>query len=758
MRLLPPISRADPIFRNLVVILFLFLLFLGTGCAFFAPPPPPRPLPDPENLYAYGLNLYRDHRYLEAVEILQALQEASPQSPKSEAADLIIGLALLSAGRAAKAQSFLRLAIQSRPDLADLLLLSLSEAQMESGETEAAEKNLQAFAALFPSSPYLEQALFQQAEIEEKMKNYDQAQKIALNLLENFRQSPDQDRYLFLHARVARANGDLPAAVHSLREIWTQEPLSPLLPEVEDLLSHLPSVPWPPSPEERSRQALLLYLSGELDPAEKIFTQLVTELEPGGNPRLLASSLFRLGMIKFKKRQYPDARDRLQKLLQLDNLPPELTEETLLYLGRSRARNREPEEAEKTYRTLLEKYPGGKVTDEALYLLGRLQEDQGSGNEALKTYREILERFPQSQFAAEINWRIGWNSYLQNNFAEAAKYFSRIPETGMDLISDLKPRFWKARALNQSGQADQGNLILKELSEQFPLTYYGFLSALILRAEGSITLAQIRKYPPAKIPSPDFSGPPADSPGPDQPPPEAAFHLQRASELIELGLYPEANQELRFLAGRLSSLSPAAFLPVGRDLVRIGNLPWLLSLCESYFLGELKGKPGSQNRIIWELAYPRGFRQLSDFYARQYGLDPNLILAVIREESRFAPQALSPAGAVGLMQIMPKTGQDIARGIGKPGFSPAALNDPEISMEFGYYYLQKLSEQFQGNLAYTIGAYNAGPNKLREWLAAKPGLDLFEFIEDIPYPETNGYIKKVLQNYLRYSYLYPEQS
>ncbi|MDD5223826.1 MAG: transglycosylase SLT domain-containing protein [bacterium] len=744
--------------QNLITILFLSLLFLGTGCAFFPHPPPTRPLPDPENLYAYGLNLYRDHRYPETIEILQALQEAFPQSPKSEAADLIIGLALLQSGRPAKAQAFLRLAIQSRPDLADLLMLSLSEAQMESGETEAAERNLRDFTAIFPSSPYLEQALFLQAEVEEKMKNYDQAQKFALQLLENFRQSPSQDRYLFLHARVARANGDLPAAVHSLREIWIQQPLSPLLPEAEDLLSRLPSVSWPPSPEERSRQALLLYLSGELDPAEKIFTQLVSDLEPGGDPRLLASSLFRLGMIKFKKRQYPDARDRLQKLLQMDNLPPELTEETLLYLGRARARNREPEEAEKTYRALLEKYPGGKVSDEALYLLGRLQEDQGAGNEALKTYREILERFPQSPFAAEINWRIGWNSYLQNNFAEAAGYFSRIPETGVDLISDLKPRFWKARALRQSGHPDQGNLILNELSDQFPLTYYGFLSALILRAEGSITLPQIRKYPLEKIPGPDVSGWPPDSPGPGQLPPDAAIHLQRASELIDLGLYPEASQELHFLAGQLSSLSPAAFLPVGLDLVRIGNLPWLLSLCESYFLGELKGKPGSQNRVIWELAYPRGFRQLSDFYARQYGLDPNLILAVIREESRFAPQVLSPAGAVGLMQIMPKTGVDIARGLGQPGFSPASLSDPETSIEFGYYYLQKLSEQFQGNLAYTIGAYNAGPNKIREWLAAKPRLDLFEFIEDIPYPETNGYVKKVLQNYLRYSYLYPEQS
>ena len=751
--------RSYAFLRSALLVFLLGCLFsFGAGCAIFPPPPPLRPLPDPENLYAYALNLFRDHRYLETVEILQALQETYPQSPRSEAADPIIGLALLQSGRPEKAQVFLKLAIQFRPDLADLLRLSLAEAQMEAGEMAAAEKNLRAFPTLFPSSPYLEQALYQQAEVEEKMKNYDQAQKLALKLLERFRQSPNQDRYLFLHARVARANGDLPAAVHSLREIWTQHPLSPLLPEVEAQLSHLPSVPWPPSPEERSRQALLLYLSGELDPAEKIYTQLVTELESGGNPRLLASSLFRLGMIKFKKRQYPDARDRLQKLLQLDKLPPELTEETLLYLGRSHARNREPEAAENTYRILLEKYPGGKVTDEALYLFGRLQEDQGSGNEALKTYREILERFPQSQFAAEINWRIGWNSYLQKNFAEAARYFSRIPETGIDLISDLKPRFWKARALSQSGQADQGNRILKELSERFPLTYYGFISTLILRAENSITLTQIHKYPAGEIPGRDVSGPPADSPGTDQLPPDAAFHLQRASELIELGLYPEANQELRFLAGGLSSFSPATFLPVGLNLVRIENLPWLLSLCESYFLGELKGKPGAQTRIVWELAYPRGFRQLSEFFARQYGLDPNLILAVIREESRFAPQALSPAGAIGLMQIMPKTGQDIARDLTKPGFSPAALNDPETSMEFGYYYLQKLFEQFQGNLAYTIGAYNAGPNKIRDWLTAKPRLDLFEFIEDIPYPETNGYIKKVLQNYIRYSYLYPDQT
>jgi len=748
--------RGSLVPRLFLLSIFLSsLFFIWTGCAFFPPPPPPRPLPDPGNLYAYALNLYQANRWGEAIETLQTLQSAYPQDPQSEEADPIIGLAWLKTGKYKKAQAHLRLAIQSHPDLTDLFLLSLAQAQTEAGDLEAAENNLKNFIVLFPQSPYLEQVIYEHGEVEEKLKNYDQAQKIAEKLLDQYGQSPQRDLYLFLHARVARENGDLAAAAHSLREIWILHPLSPLLPAVETLLSHLPAVPWPPPPEERYRQALLLYLSGELDPAEIIFTQLAAELEKAEFPLLLASSRFRLGMIKFKKRQYPEARDRLRELLQADDLPPELSEETILYLGRSYAHNRELEEAEKTYRTLLENFPRGKVTDEALYLVGRLQEDRGSWDEALKTYREILERFPQSAFAAEINWRIGWYHYLQKNFAEAAGYFSRIPETGIDLIQDLKPRFWKARALSQSGSPEEGQLIMRELSEQYPLTYYGFLAALPLGAENSLTPAQVKKYPRAEVPAPDCSAPSGVGPGPAQIPPEAAYFLQRASELIELGLYPEANRELHFLTSRLSNLSPATFLPVGLDLVRIGNLSWLLSLTEGYFLTELQGRPRPQTRDIWELAYPRGYRQLSEFFSREYGLDPNLVLAVIREESRFAPQALSPAGAVGLMQIMPKTGQDIARNLGKPNFSPAVLNGPEISMEFGYYYLQKLFEQFQGNLAHAIGAYNAGPGKLKEWLSAKPRLDLFEFIEDIPYPETNGYIKKVLQSYIRYSYLYP---
>ena len=144
--------------------------------------------------------------------------------------------------------------------------------------------------------------------------------------------------------------------------------------------------------------------------------------------------------------------------------------------------------------------------------------------------------------------------------------------------------------------------------------------------------------------------------------------------------------------------------------------------------------------------YPRGFRSIVEKNSKKYGVDPNLIYALIREESLYDSKALSWVGAKGLMQIMDKTGDSLDRELK----IKSLLFNPEDNINLGTYYLMKLSKRFNNNLSNVLAAYNGGPNNVDLWRDKFTGLDDDEFVENIPFKETNGYVKRVLRSYYYY--------
>src|SRR5439155_23205219 len=135
-------------------------------------------------------------------------------------------------------------------------------------------------------------------------------------------------------------------------------------------------------------------------------------------------------------------------------------------------------------------------------------------------------------------------------------------------------------------------------------------------------------------------------------------------------------------------------------------------------------------------------------------LDGYLITAVIREESSYNPSAVSSAGTLGLMQVMPQTEQKIASELGFPGFTQERLFEPCYNIRLGSWYLRQLSEKFGNNLVLVIAAYNAGPEAVSKWMQQGKGKDEDEFVESIPYTETRNYVKKVLRSYGEYRRIY----
>ncbi|MDD5673940.1 MAG: lytic transglycosylase domain-containing protein, partial [Chitinivibrionales bacterium] len=172
---------------------------------------------------------------------------------------------------------------------------------------------------------------------------------------------------------------------------------------------------------------------------------------------------------------------------------------------------------------------------------------------------------------------------------------------------------------------------------------------------------------------------------------------------------------------------------------------------------KLVGRIPQQNRLqapgaITALLYPSFYRACVDSNAARRKVSPALVTAIIRQESMFDPAALSPVGAIGLMQIMPATGALLARDLGGD-FSPDSLYKAEFNIRYGTYYVQKLLDQFSGSAILMLASYNSGANNAEQWYALNKDDDEDMFVENIAFNETRDYVKKVLANYWMYEIL-----
>ncbi len=246
--------------------------------------------------------------------------------------------------------------------------------------------------------------------------------------------------------------------------------------------------------------------------------------------------------------------------------------------------------------------------------------------------------------------------------------------------------------------------------------------------------------------------------------------LARAADLLRLDDYEAATEELfeAYLAWRdalgkpiaragLSSVVRAesrAPAPIATD-VRASRLD--LSDDERATLSKISAALGDMGTAGGfagpELidTRPRAYEWLVVPAANRYGLDPNLLLAVMRVESAYQKHIVSYAGAVGLMQIMPRTGTLIAHALGENDFTPADLLNPELNVEFAAWYLSSLIRRFDGRLPLAIASYNGGPHNVRRWIQeGAEGTPVDVLLERIPFTQTHRYVRKVLTHYEAY--------
>jgi soluble lytic murein transglycosylase-like protein len=158
-----------------------------------------------------------------------------------------------------------------------------------------------------------------------------------------------------------------------------------------------------------------------------------------------------------------------------------------------------------------------------------------------------------------------------------------------------------------------------------------------------------------------------------------------------------------------------------------------------------RSAPSADNAVAWSQAYPRAFPQWVQKYAAIEGLNPYLLWALMTVESAYNPDSVSYADARGLLQVIPKTGNKVAQGVGDLDFGPYDLLGPETSVRHGAWYFARLVKKFHGQEPLAIASYNGGPHNVARWLKHKTHIPLDEFVEEIPFDQARGYTKKVLR-------------
>jgi len=326
---------------------------------------------------------------------------------------------------------------------------------------------------------------------------------------------------------------------------------------------------------------------------------------------------------------------------------------------------------------------------------------------SLETYQEVLRDYPAD--AEDALWGTGWTLYLSGDHRKAAETFSRLHET----YGDVRYLYWQARSIEAAGD-DASDMFNKVMA-----TENSFYAAFAYARHG-----KLMPRPASATLTPD--------------PSRAETRAQeRIRMLISLDMRSEAVTELAALCRQLSSMPDllySAYL-----FQELGEHKRAISLVTKI--------PYSENMHgFW---YPLAFWETVKRTAEGNGIDPYVVLAVMREESRFDRSAKSPAGAYGLMQLMPQTAYRLDRSLSLGVTRPSQLMDSGTNIALGTFYLKKLSDEFN-SLPLALAAYNAGELAVRSWQHRYPYQSVDEFIEDIPYAETRNYVKKVLTSYFQY--------
>jgi len=391
--------------------------------------------------------------------------------------------------------------------------------------------------------------------------------------------------------------------------------------------------------------------------------------------------------------------------------------------------------------------PASTWLESALLSVANLHLVHHEYDQALDAFRELQQRFPTGSRASYAHWKAAWLTLRQGHNDDAKKEFDEqlaLYPGGNETSNAL---YWRARLAEEDNQPAMARAFYQRLSDRYRNYYYAELGRQRMKKlpEGADPPGQfplLDRIPPLdhgeKI---ELSEAPTDD-----------LHLQKARLLGNGGLVDIAVRELQAAAAKENgSWAPAETAQLFTETGHYDRaIETMKKSVPSYFAVDIPNLP----REYWEALFPRPFWNDLKRYSVANGLDPYLVASLIRQESEFNPLAVSRANAVGLMQLLPKTGKLVSHQEKLKRYTASQLFTPAVNLQLGTHYFRGMVDHFGGSFAYALAAYNAGSDRVEEWLGQGKYRDEQEFVESIPFTETREYVQAILRNASVYRQLY----
>ena len=535
-----------------------------------------------------------------------------------------------------------------------------------------------------------------------------------------------------------------------LLDCWAGHALAPEAKECRLRLDALPPPHGAPPGEEdllRRAEALLDWNRNEqaLIEARRLGESLPP---PGADAPLSCRAAFVRGKALRKLRQHAPAAEELAPVVEMCS-DPALRPRALYLLAVTRA-NVGNAAGMEAYRRFAREYPEHAQADDALYFAADLLVRDGRIDEARLVLDELVERYPGGDFRADAIFKGAWLARRQGDLDGAVAGLARLESLyrDKDPYEHARALYWRGRVLaarQGRGDMDRARAAWSEVARLYPADYYGLLARARLAEAGK----RAPEPRPAGVSRKGFryrSGPLAGD-----------AHFRAALQLLRLDMEREAAEELNAVE-RLSLPSapewPEPLLLLAELLDRAGDTRSSLRLLRTQGRQVLREPPAGLGLRVWQMAYPPAWRDQVVRYAPPAGVPPDLLQALMREESSLDPAVVSGAGAVGLTQLMVRTAGQSAKKLALPAPSAHDLTDPRLNIRLGAHHLGDLLTRFGGSVPLALAAYNAGEGNARAWWRSRAAMPLDEFVEEIPIQETRGYVKRVLRSYAAYRMLY----
>ena len=698
------------------------------------------------NTYSSALSQFQKENYIQAAILFQKIHSSNPNSKDGKRALYLLGHSLTKVKKSSEAIDVFLSSLISYPEIEDYIRFHLAKVLMDSNKnTEALEqinilhKNFPETLLFTQSKILLAKVLEQSDKIEDALSVLAETEKRISSFPKSFNLRSYLPEIIYLQGQLYQKIRKINEAYNRYRLLHIDFPSSPLTRQAKEHMNELSKVEGiiiiPLTIDEHTRRIRKLLSDVKYQQTVTEVTDLLAIESP-----LPGKFYFYLAQAQKGLRKRNLANSALRKFI--NHFPDHSrVQEALFNIGRNFWNTGYYRDGLKYFETSIEENPNSNLANQARFFIGKMHEEKKRYSQATSYYEALIHNFRSSEYAERAAWQLGWLNYTKGDFQKSFDYFGKSSQeypSGLFIESSM---FWAAKSLEKLNRKELATQLFNDLNFKFPYTYYGIRSG---EKGNKKIVSKLNNNQEISINNPTLSS-------------IAKFHYSRSVELTATGFHEDARNEISNLEKSVrKNFSGVIWLTslynnahAYSDTVRI------LQLYKN-FKTKIGEKELSYN--FWKNFYPPAYDKTIRNISKNLGVNPYFVQGLIRQESLFNAKVQSRAGAIGLMQIMPKTGRSLHTNsnMTRP-FKTDILFDPETNIQLGIQYIHQLKNRFKKNKTHVLISYNAGPHNLKKWLTRFKHIDDPDvFIESIPYPETRKYVKKVLRNHGIYKTLYTD--